>query len=479
MPIVMHVPPLNLQRRPRRKSLSMDAAQGSSIFEDKRTTNIIELTANAAGPSQLLRTQSLHHTQSNGKKRLPRLPRPLPPVPLSRPSSPVESEESSPLHGSRPLPLPPAGMEELEPALQSAPANLDTTPSRDQRAQTPPLSFSPSPAGFAVSPDDELPSPLSPTTPDSSFPNLSLASMRSTSTINTLLTTPTLGKKRSRRDGRVHASPYKWARGPARFSTTSLSSQISVPPMPPPAEVRRRNRDKMAKLIRKFGDCPPSHLVFGEQEDPDAIEEEIIAVPEPESELIPSPPKVSVERPPRRSDASSSSSATCIPDLVDEKIRSYSGADVDPLETKLARKALSDSDAGHSTFSSGKRDGPPISVHTKTTTRVLHRMKKGRADADKAARYVVSLAGDSTSPASARYTFKLTTKVKPCGSYLRSAYGLEMKKVEEEVPPLPVPLRFSALDLLNKQSKKWVHETDQNRWEVDDYNNVMESLRKL
>lgn len=164
---------------------------------------------------------------------------------------------------------------------------------------------------------------------------------------------------------------------------------------------------------------------------------------------------------------------------MNEKEHSYSGAGIDPLESKLSRKALSDPDAGHGAFTTTKRSMVPTSVYTKTTTRVLHRTRKGRADVDKAARYVVSLAGDSSSPTPERFTFKLTTKVKPPGSYLRSAYGLEAKKETEEVPPLPVPLRFSALNLLNRQSKKWVHETEKNRWEVDDYNNVMESLRKL
>ena len=60
---------------------------------------------------------------------------------------------------------------------------------------------------------------------------------------------------------RPHASPYKYVQN--SYSTTSLSSQISVPPVPPPAEIRKRNRDKMAKLMRVLGDSPPPHMVFG------------------------------------------------------------------------------------------------------------------------------------------------------------------------------------------------------------------------
>lgn len=211
----------------------MDETQRSLQVEDNNSEESCNDGTNVAGPSQLTRSQSLHNTQRNGKRSLPRLPRPLPPVPLTRPSSPVDSDES--LNGCRPLPLPPVHADEVEPALQSAPASLDPTPSLDQnqKAQTPPLTFLPSPSGEAASPDDDLLSPLTPTSPDTGYPDMTFASTQSSSSINTLLTTPTLAKNRSRRDGRIHSSPYKCARNPARFSLTSLSSQISVPPHAP------------------------------------------------------------------------------------------------------------------------------------------------------------------------------------------------------------------------------------------------------
>ncbi|KAI5118540.1 hypothetical protein M0805_008481 [Coniferiporia weirii] len=441
-----YVAPLSLKRRPRRKSLSLaiidtglDAAQLSAdVDEDQQYQNQLNRystqrwqssTARLAPPT-LMRSQSLGQTQLPSQQGISkRCPRPLPPVPLSRPSSSgssCRSGSSSP----RPLPTPPA----YDDRTRTPTSPLPTIPLSPHayRPITPPLTFSPPPAEEAWESE-----PASPSTPGAGVGDLE-DSLGSFSFLSSPRVPTRVGNKSYRR---VHASPYKCARG-ARFSTTSLSSQVSVPPVPPPAEIRRRNRNKMAKLLRVLGESPPSHLVFREQ---------ILNISEePISEAA---------------DDDTAGRPDAVPDM-----RGASLDSADTLEEETSLKARSDPDAGHG--------GPPQSpaVRSPPSPRVLRRPKRGRSD-DRAARYVVSLADGMARPVTPPWlSFKLG-KAKQSAERPKSAQG-EGRVSAEDAPLLTSPPRLFTLDL-HSQSQRWVHEMGDNRWEVDDYAHVVNSLRKL
>ncbi|THH11408.1 hypothetical protein EW145_g661 [Phellinidium pouzarii] len=342
------------------------------------------------------RSQSFGQAQLALRQRVaPRCPRPLPPVPLSRPSSPASSDCSG---GSpRPLPTPPSQTVYPELTLApSSPLSIMSTSPRVDISETSPITFSPSPAAEASSPSEsEPPSPL---TPGSAMTDLE----NSLNSLSFSSPSRSLSRAARKKGRRIHAFPYKCARGPARFSTTSLSSQVSVPPVPPPAYLHRRNRDKMAKLLRVLGESPPTSLVFAEQEL--HVSDSILEETKADLDAI----------------------------LPDKSVSIVSNdGDDDPLEEQKVRKAQSDPDAGH-----GVRLQSP-SARPSTPARLLQRTKKGRRD-DRAARYVVSFSGDTSTPSPTRLTFKPSTpKLKPIGSYSRSAYGMQTEQVKEDTPPPP------------------------------------------
>ena len=212
----------------------------------------------------------------------------------------------------------------------------------------------------------------------------------------------------------------------------------------------------MAKLIRVLGDSPPSDLVFAAERErermsfgsEDAVEEE------------------SVEN------------FSNTPITFNPMRRSVSLGVGDSTTSFFGKmKALSDPDAGHGIRAQSPLTGqfPPA----KPTSFLRRRSKKGRADKDKAARYVVSLFDAAESKTSERLTFKVHTeapKTRPAGSYLRGAYKYDAKSVEVKTPQLPS--KIPGIDL-PRPAQKWVRDSRQNRWEVDDYENVVASLRKL
>lgn len=467
----VYVAPLNIKPRIRRKSLSLAAIElDKSMFISPDQSHISTDSVSSQYHSQGTRRKQLPNTpvsqfppsrsaSLNGtpeslvrSQSLRRNPRPLPPVPNgrasicisptpgSRPASPSGSissfSSSNNAHlALRPLPVPPAVEGSPCPSASSSSSGPSPRPSPrivcDLPAHSSLLvvtnpSSSPVSPATSLSPlefaeDSEPPSPHTPLSPTSGITNLSILS-------------PSPKKLRpARRKSRVHASPYKLAlrggpMGPARFSTTSLSSQVSVPPIPPAAELRRRNRDKMAKLMRVLGESPPSDLVFS-----------------PENSDSPRLNKVAEE---------------------DRKIfiPHFRSASIDTQfsmmsEFDKSRKALSDPEAGHGLqVKSSNNNTTTISQQRSRSPSGFLRLrpKRGRTGVT-AARYVVSLGGTDHE----RLTFRVLgdgpfAKKKPSGSYLRGAYALDAK-----------------------ESKTCVYESGETRWEIDDYEKVVKSLRKL
>ncbi|EJC97637.1 uncharacterized protein FOMMEDRAFT_32408 [Fomitiporia mediterranea MF3/22] len=502
----LQVAPLNFNRRHRRKSQSMTRIETEMTDYKRDAARTFDASVMHVPQAHYLqgsiepcitRRQSLPDTSLSseaGDGSLKRLPRPLPPVPreVSRPGSPASSISSfSSASCPRPLPTPP----NQSPANAISPITFTpATPLTSPDDTFPVLSTPPRTTKKLLvppcSPPETDPANAAPLSPLSIITDLSNIS-RATSGVSPR--SPRGTGPAARKRHQIHASPYKLARNPTRFSTTSLSSQISVPPVPPAAELRRRNRDKMAKLIRVLGESPPTELVFpteyddrtssdfgkgkrggrgrrGGRESTDTIKEE------PAEFHVPK-----VLEPLRRSLSLNDSSSSVFGKM---------------------KKSLSDPDAGH-----GVRVQSPTAPTSTTTSSRLNlnppssflrlRTKKGRADIDKAPRYVVSLFGTAESGAASttttsdgtgtgtgtgteRLTFKLnaaTPKMKPTGSYLRGAYKTDAKPVEVKLPPLPLPTMNPSLDSLG--SKHWIRETGESRWEVDDYENVVMSLRKL
>ena len=208
----------------------------------------------------------------------------------------------------------------------------------------------------------------------------------------------------------------------------------------------------MAKLIRVLGESPPSELVFASERSSlaeDGVEEPIMEEPEKKE----GGGALSSFEPLRRSLSLG----------FDERTGIFG----------KSKKALSDPDAGHgvrATSPTAPRSLSPPSAFLRLRT------KRGRSGNDKAPRYVVSLFGSADSSATPeRLTFKLNVpnpKTRPTGSYLRGAYKTDVKRAEVKIPPPP------AIDV-PKQPNKWVREAGSTRWEVDEYENVLKSLRKL
>ena len=292
---------------------------------------------------------------------------------------------------------------------------------------------------------------------------------------------------------RVHASPYKLARSASRYSVTSLSSQVSVPPVPPVEELRRRNREKMSKLIRMLGDSPPAEMVFAIEsayaELQASLDKEVESTKakrlEVEKAPKPSKPKVELAVPPERPSFSSSLSS-------DTKSHGRSISLTYDVDSIYNKKSLSDPDAGHLPLS-------PINSRTTSNTASTNsisplarlRQRRGRQAAS-TERYVVSLAGSDAERVSLRLAGSgaVAHRQKPSGSYLRGAYKADTRPVDVKIPPLPksrVSL-LAAKPKLNlpqeasdkaKDTRKWLRDAGSTRWEVEDYENIVKSLRKL
>ncbi|KAL5480925.1 hypothetical protein ACEPAI_9866 [Sanghuangporus weigelae] len=465
---IVPVPPLNFKRRTQRRSFSMakieteltDYKRDAAPFVNELNTHNFQTDSHLqrAGEPCIPRRQSLPETTTSaalpsneGASR--RSLRPLPPVPTSRPASPTSSNSSHQSNnGPRPLPNPPFRLPRVPvPSVTPSmlvPVNPDSPPTESSSAEsTLPRETAPLRLSVNVKRESDLFSPLSPLSLITDLPK--------TLRIPAVPTAPSPRSSEARKRHRIHASPYKLTRNPTRYSTTSLSSQVSVPPVPSPAELRRRNREKMAKLIRVLGESPPSDLVFAAERERDRISVDSENAVEEES----------VEN------------HSNTPITFDPIRRSVSlGIGVSTTTLFGKKKALSDPDAGHGI----RAQSPPgIQSPTKPTSFLRRRSKRGRADKDNVPRYVVSLFDAGESKTSERLTFKLhteTPKARPAGSYLRGAYKYDAKCSEAKTPPLPK--KIPGIDL-PRLSQKWVRDSRQNRWEVDDYENVVASLRKL
>ncbi|OCB84910.1 hypothetical protein A7U60_g8132 [Sanghuangporus baumii] len=464
------VPPLNFKRRTQRRSFSMAKIE-TGLTDYKRDAapfvNESNMHNNSqpdshlqrAGEPGISRRQSLPETTTSAvlpsnEAALKRPLRPLPPVPTSRSASPTSSNSSHQSHnGPRPLPNPPFRLPRVPvPSVTPSmlvPVNPDSPPTDSSSAEsTPPRETAPLRLSVKVKRESDLFSPLSPLSLITDLPK--------TLRIPVVPTAPSPRSSEARKRHRIHASPYKLTRNPTRFSTTSLSSQVSVPPVPSPAELRRRNREKMAKLIRVLGESPPSDLVFAAERERErtSVDSEN-AVEEESAENLSKTP------------------------ITFDPIRRSVSLGIGDSTTSLfgKKKALSDPNAGH-----GIRAQSPPGVQSpslKPTSFLRRRSKRGRADKDNVPRYVVSLFDAGESKTSERLTFKLhakTPETRPAGSYLRGAYKYDVKCSELKTPPLPK--KIPGIDL-PRLSQKWVRDSRQNRWEVDDYENVVASLRKL
>ncbi|KAL5499112.1 hypothetical protein ACEPAH_1630 [Sanghuangporus vaninii] len=463
---IVPVPPLNFKRQTQRRSFSMakieteltDYKRDAAPFLNGLDTNNSQPGSHfqRTGEPCISRRQSLPETttgtSNEGVSKRPL--RPLPPVPTSRSASPTSSNSSHQSHnGPRPLPNPPfrlprVPVPSVTPSML-APVNTDSPPTDSSSAESnPPRETAPLRLSVNVKHESDLFSPLSPLSLITDLPK--------TLRIPAVPTAPSPRSSEARKRHRIHASPYKLSRNPTRYSTTSLSSQVSVPPVPSPAELRRRNREKMAKLIRVLGECPPSDLVFAaEHERERASVDSENAVEEESVENLSKTP------------------------ITLDPIRRSVSLGIGDSTTSLfgKKKALSDPDAGHgirAQYLPGVQSSSP-----KSTSVLRRRSKRGRADKDNVPRYVVSLFDAGESKTSERLTFKLHAeppKTRPAGSYLRGAYKYDVKCSELKTPPLPK--KIPGIDL-PRLSQKWVRDSRQNRWEVDDYENVVASLRKL
>ena len=193
----------------------------------------------------------------------------------------------------------------------------------------------------------------------------------------------------------------------------------------------------MAKLMRVLGESPPSELVFS-PDDTNA---------------------------PRLGRVSEEDRNIFIPHFRSASIDTQFSHALD-VEKSQKKKALSDPEAGHgirtctsnaniTTISPPNSNTTISQPRTRSPSAFLRlRAKRGRSTGT-AARYVVSLGGADHE----RLTFRvlgeggLLAKKKPSGSYLRGAYALD--------------------------AKNCVYENGEARWEIDDYEKIVKSLRKL
>jgi hypothetical protein len=490
------VAPLSFRRDSYRKSSISSLTEGDST----EINNVLSSSDT---------TQDSSHSLLRRNSSLRRQLRPLPPVPpnVSRPASPASSVSSSnsATGAPRPLPLPPSSFNSERPVSGETVSTIGfAPPSPRLTCLIPNISTATLPP--STEPEAGHDSPISPVS----------ALTDATSAFSIL--TPRIGEsfpkkgakktdggsaRKHKHTSRVHASPYKLARSASRYSVTSLSSQVSVPPVPPPSELRRRNREKMAKLIRMLGDSPPKEMVFAieqayaeleagsvEWEQPSRGTKTTLSRPKTAPSPVPEHPHK-----PNSLDSDRVRPKASLTFSSDTKLHSrsisLSGSCSDYDSIYSSKKAVSDPDAGHIALS------PVTSRSTFSTTNTLSspfsrlRPKKGRSGTSE--RYVVSLAGGDAERVSLRLAGSGANpnRMKPSGSYLRGAYKKDAKPVEVRVPPLPksrISLLGSSKASLEstpeippptKETKRWLRETGSTRWEVEDYENVVKSLRKL
>ena len=414
-----YVAPLYLRRRLHRRSFSMFTIPPTDTQRD--TVSDIGHGHPGTDPGlSLIRSHSHRTVRSpDTSKTYPRL---LPKVPIPRPVSPTSPSYSS--HGhSRPLPIPPLPVPPAsmtvathkplirrKPPPPSPSSIQDDTATATASASASAYSLSTFAACTHSTSDSEISSPL--LSRPSRFED---SPSSSTQTIILAPKAPTTQR-------RVYASPYKFARN--AYSTSSLSSQVSVPPVPSSEEIRKRNISKMNKLVRILGESPPHHLVFGKA-----------ALIVPESNTPKHTSRLEVGQHHRWLSADTS--------------------------TENEGRPLLDKIKNRTSFIADAEKSPPGST-TPSPPHSPARLRRSRPKKEDGQRFqrVVSVNLDALSPSISKSS-RLTIKT--------SSPDLRGQATALHLPPLPSPMG----------PQQWVREIGKNRVKVHDYEKVVKTLREL